>query len=312
MTEENVTSSWNGFIFVGFPNILGSQSGLFVIFLSIYIMTLFGNLTIIFMTTFEFQLQTPMYFLLGQLSLLDLCYITVTVPKMLSNFLNVKKTISLGGCITQLLFFISMEGTEAFLLTAMAYDRYVAICFPLRYTSIMNRCWLLVAVAWVIGFCNSLVHTTLTFSLPFCGSHKLNHYFCDIPPLLQISCKETQLNELVLVIVGGICIGFSSFICILVSYTLIIFTILRITSANGKLKVFSTCGPHLIVVALFYGTAIFTYIRPSSAYSLQRDSFVSVMYSVVPPMLNPIVYSLRNKEIKRIVGKRLCGREEIL
>ncbi|KAM8960646.1 olfactory receptor 5V1-like [Pelodytes ibericus] len=307
MTERNITSPWNGFVFIGFPDFLGSQSGLFVIFLCIYVITLLGNMTIILVTTFDPHLQMPMYFLLGQLSFLDLCYISVTVPKMLSNFLEVKKVISLGGCVTQLLLFISMEGTEAFLLAVMAYDRYVAICLPLRYTMVMKRtvCLLLVAGAWICGMCNSLVHTVFTFSLPFCGSHELKHYFCDIPPLLQISCKDTHINELVLFIVGGAWVGFSPFIFILFSYTFIISTILKMTSAVGKHKAFSTCGSHLTVVALFYGTAIFTYIRPSSAYSLQRDSIVSVLYSIVTPMLNPIIYSLRNKELKRVVKRYL-------
>ncbi|XP_053304212.1 olfactory receptor 5V1-like [Spea bombifrons] len=297
-------TTWTGFIFIGFPDILGSKSRLFVAFLFIYIMTVLGNFIIFLATTFNSSLQSPMYFLMGQLSFLDLCYISVTVPQMLCNFLEERNIISHGGCVAQLLLFISMEGTEALLLAAMAYDRYVAIRFPLNYPMIMNRvaCVLMVVAAWIGGLCNSLVHTVLTFSLPFCGSHQLNHYFCDIPPLLKISCRETLANELVLFIVGGVGVGFSTFTFILITYIFIISTILKMSSTDGKHKAISTCASHLTVVMLFYVTAIFTYVRPSYTYSLQRERVVSILYSVVTPMLNPIIYSLRNKEIKRVVG----------
>ncbi|XP_075064832.1 olfactory receptor 5V1-like [Mixophyes fleayi] len=270
-----------------------------------YLLSLLGNLCIVFVTNLDSNLQSPMFYLLGNLSFLDVCYISVTVPKMLSDFLAKNKIISFTGCVIQMLLFICMQGTEAFLLAVMAYDRYIAICSPLCYTVIMNRtvCHLLVVACWTNGLLNSIVHTTLTFSLPFCKTHDLNHYFCDIPPLLQIACKNTFVNELVLFMVGGICVGFTPFILILVSYTFILSTIFQLPSKEGKHKAFSTCTSHLIVVALFYGTAIFIYIRPSSTYSLHRDSVVSILYSVVAPMLNPIIYSLRNQEIKREITK---------
>ncbi|XP_063797867.1 olfactory receptor 5V1-like [Pseudophryne corroboree] len=270
-----------------------------------YIMSLLGNLSIVFVTYLDSKLQSPMFFFLGNLSFLDICYISVTVPKMLSDFLEKKKIIYFTGCLIQMLMFISMQGTEAFLLAVMAYDRYIAICSPLCYTAIMNRitCHLLVAVCWTNGLLNSIVHTTLTFSLPFCKSHLLNHYFCDIPPLLKISCRDTYVNELVLFVVGGICVGCTTFLLILISYTFILSAILHLPSKEGKHKAFSTCSSHLIVVALFYGTAMFIYIRPSSSYSLQRDSAVSILYSALAPMLNPIIYSLRNQEIKGEIKK---------
>ncbi|KAM4709226.1 olfactory receptor 5V1-like [Discoglossus pictus] len=301
MAESNMS----GFIFLGFPNILGSQNVLFALFLCMYLVTLLSNVTIIFVINTSSSFEPPMYFFLGHLSFLDLCYISVTVPKTLSNFLEEVKGISLPGCIIQLLLFISMEGTEAFLLAVMAYDRYLAICSPMHYPVIMNGslCLCLVAASWISGMLNSLVHTALTFNLPFCATHELNHFFCDIPPLLHISCKDTYVNELVLFLVGGMWVGFGPFLFIIISYTYIISTILKIPSPEGRHKVFSTCASHFIVVVLFYGTAIFTYIRPSSTYSLERDSMVSVLYSVVTPMLNPIIYSLRNKEIKRVIIK---------
>uniref|UniRef100_A0A8C5QMK2 Olfactory receptor n=1 Tax=Leptobrachium leishanense TaxID=445787 RepID=A0A8C5QMK2_9ANUR len=280
------------------------QSICFIVFLIIYLIGSIGNFSIILVYKLDMNLHTPMYFFLSNLSFLDICYATTTMPEMLQILLAERKSISLNSCIFQMYFFVAFVGTESLLLAVMAYDRYVAICFPLRYTKTMNRtsCFVLVIAAWISGLCNSLVHTTLTFHLPFCGSHQLNHYFCDIPPLLEISCMKTYVNELVLFIVGGIAVGFSPFIFIFVSYSLIISTIFRMPSVIGKKKAFSTCGSHLTVVLLFYGTAIFTYIRPSSTYSLKRDNIVSVLYSVVTPLLNPIIYSLRNKEIKRAVG----------
>ncbi|KAM9330777.1 olfactory receptor 5V1-like [Gastrophryne carolinensis] len=227
---------------------------------------------------------------------------------MLSDFLNKQKVISYGGCIVQMLFFISMQGTEAFLLAAMAYDRFAAICSPLHYNNIMDKnvCLMLVMGAWIGGMSNSIIHTSITFSLSFCKSHKINHYFCDIPPMLHLSCSNTYVNELLLFTVGGVCVGFTPFLLILISYIFILAMILQLPSNKGKRKAFSTCTSHLTVVALFYGTAIFTYIRPSSTYSLQRDSVVSILYSVVTPSLNPIIYSLRNLEIQRGIRNLVC------
>ncbi|KAE8633918.1 hypothetical protein XENTR_v10002143 [Xenopus tropicalis] len=299
---RNTTSSWSHFTFLAFSSVSGTQNVLFVIFLSIYLVALLGNLTIIFVITSEGRLQSPMYFLLGHLSFLDLCYISVTVPEILSNFMGRRQIITYSGCVVQLLFFISMEGTEALILAVMAYDRYVAICYPLRYSVIMNRgvCFLLVAASWLGGLLNSLVHTILTFSLSFCDTN-LKHFFCDIPPLLQASCTQTHVNELVLFVVGGIWVGFSPFIFIIISYTFIICTVIKIPSTEGRHKAFSTCASHLTIVSLFYGTAIFTYIKPSATYSLQTGSLVSLFYSVATPMFNPIIYSLRNQEIKKVI-----------
>ncbi|MBV94879.1 Olfactory receptor 5V1, partial [Eschrichtius robustus] len=252
-----------------------------------------------------------MYFFLRNLAFLDICYTTTNVPQMMVHLLSKKKSISYGGCVAQLFAFLFFVGVECLLLAAMAYDRYIAICKPLRYSVIMNKVLYsqLAASCWTGGFLNSLVHTVLTFHLPFCGNNKINYFFCDIPPLLILSCGDTSINELVLLFIG-VFIGWAPFLGIILSYLYIVSTILRIHSSEGKQKAFSTCASHLVIVLLYYGSSIFTYVRPISSYSLAKDQLISVLYSVVTPMLNPIIYTLRNKDIRkalRAVGENVVA-----
>ncbi|XP_053216146.1 olfactory receptor 5V1-like [Podarcis raffonei] len=287
------------FILTGLSDLPAVRFSLFAAFLLIYLVTLLGNSTILLAIAADSHLHNPMYFFLSNLSLLDICCPTATVPKMLESLLSASNTISFVGCVLQLYFLIALAGTEVFLLAAMAYDRYVAICNPLRYTVIMSKklCLQMAAGTWVTGFLNSLLHTVLTFTLPFCRSNRVNQYYCDIPPVLALSCASTYVAEMVVFIVGGI-FGVGAFMVTLVSYIHIISTILRIRSAEGKRKALSTCASHLMVVGLFYGTILFTYLRPSSSHHPDQDRMVSMLYGVITPMLNPLIYSLRNKEVK--------------
>ncbi|XP_008046976.1 olfactory receptor 5V1 [Carlito syrichta] len=298
MEGKNQTALYE-FIILGFFNLNELQYLLFITFFLTYICTLGGNIFIILVTVADPHLHTPMYYFLGNLAFLDICYTTTNVPQMMVHLLSKKKSISYPGCVAQLFIFIFFVGSESLLLAAMAYDRYIAICKPLRYSMIMNKALYnqLAASCWSGGFLNSVVHTVLTFRLPFCGNNQINYFFCDIPPLLILSCGDTSVNELALLSIG-VFIGWAPFLGIILSYIYIISTILRIHSSGGKHKAFSTCASHLIIVLLYYGSAIFTYIRPISTYSLEKDRLISVLYSVVTPMLNPIIYTLRNKDIK--------------
>ncbi|NP_001378718.1 olfactory receptor family 5 subfamily V member 1E [Equus caballus] len=309
MERENQTLS--EFIILGFSNLNDLQFLLFTIFLMIYLCTLGGNIFIILATLADTQLHTPMYFFLRNLAFLDICYTTTNVPQMMVHLLSKKKTIFYGGCVTQLLAFLFFVGVEGLLLAAMAYDRYLAICEPLRYSIIMNKTLYsqLAASCWVSGFLNSVVHTVLTFRLPFCGNNQINYFFCDIPPLLTLSCGDTSVNELVLLFIG-VFIGWAPFLGIILSYLYIVSTILKIRSSEGRQKAFSTCASHLVIVLLYYGSSIFTYVRPISSYSLAKDRLISVLYSIVTPMLNPIIYTLRNKDIRkalRAVGEKVAA-----
>ncbi|XP_066496403.1 olfactory receptor 5V1-like [Tiliqua scincoides] len=286
------------------------QIALFVMILSIYLITLAGNGAILMAIWTDARLHTPMYFFLSNLSFLDVLCPTVIVPKMLHVLFSEDKSITYAGCVMQLFFLIDVVGTEIFLLALMAYDRYAAICSPLQYTSIMNKqlCVQLAAGTWVTGLINSMVHTSLIFTLSFCGPNKINQYYCDIPPVMALSCSSTYPTELVVLLVAGI-LGGGAFLVTLISYVYIISAILRIRSADGRRKAFSTCGSHLSIVCLFYGTTIATYVRPTSTYSPKQDRIVSMLYGVVTPMINPMIYSLRNKEVKRALVKafRLKG-----
>ncbi|XP_012870935.1 PREDICTED: olfactory receptor 5V1-like [Dipodomys ordii] len=298
------------FILIGLSDLPEVRYPLFVAFLVIYQITLVGNGAILLAITIEPKLHTPMYFLLANLSLLDIFCPSATVPKMLRNLLTEDHSISFVGCALQLYFLVALAGTEVFLLAVMAYDRYVAICFPLRYTLIMTqvRCVQLLTGTWTAGFLNSLLHTMTTFSLSFCKSNRVDQYYCDIPPVVALSCSSTYMAEMLVLVVGGI-LGISAFLVTLISYTYIISTILKIRSAEGKRKAFSTCASHLTVVCLFYGTTIFTYIRPSSSkHSPARDRLVSMLYGVITPMLNPIIYSLRNTEVKGALRRLLFSK----
>ncbi|XP_026510889.1 olfactory receptor 1052-like [Terrapene carolina triunguis] len=294
------------FILIGLTDRPEIQVPLFVVFSLIYFITLLGNLGMILVIQINPQLHTPMYFFLSNLSFLDACYSSTIAPNMLVNFLVESKGISYSGCITQYGFFAVFATTEIFLLAAMAYDRYVAICNPLLYTVTMTKkvCLMLVIGSFFWGFVNSLIHTSGLLKLSFCDSNIFNHFFCDLTPLLKLSCTNIHMNVM-LVFVFGSLFEISTFLIIIVSYILIIVAMLRIRSAEGRRKAFSTCASHLTAVTIFHGTILFMYFRPSSSYSLDTDKMASVFYTVVIPMLNPLIYSLRNKDVKCAVGKMI-------
>ncbi|XP_003479553.2 olfactory receptor 5V1-like [Cavia porcellus] len=309
MDAYNVTTVTQ-FILIGLSDLPEVRYPLFVAFAIIYQLTLLGNGAILLAIGTEARLHMPMYYFLANLSLIDIFCPSTTVPKMLHNLVTEDHSISFVGCALQLYFLVGLVGTEVFLLAVMAYDRYVAICFPLRYSIIISkaRCAQLVLGTWAAGFLNSTIHTVSTFSLSFCRSNLVNQYYCDIPPVVALSCSSTYVAEMLALVIGGV-FGTSAFLTTLISYVYIISTILKIQSAEGKRKAFSTCTSHLLVVCLFYGTAIFTYIRPSSSrHSPARDRLISMLYGVITPILNPVIYSLRNTEVKRVLTKAVCSR----
>ncbi|CAO2596681.1 Olfactory receptor 141 [Lemmus lemmus] len=282
------------------------QLVLSVLFLFIYMATVLGNIGMMLIIRLDVQLHTPMYFFLTHLSFLDLIYSTVITPKTLENLLTSRKSISFMGCFIQLYLFGLLAATECFILSSMAYDRYVAICNPLHYPVIMStrRSHALISVSYAGGILHGVIHTVATFSLSFCRSNEITHIFCDIPPLLAISCSETYVNELLLFFFVS-SIELVTILIILVSYAFIFLTILKMNSAEGRKKVFSTCGAHLTAVSTLYGTSLFMYVRPSSNYSKEYDMIVSTFYSIGIPMLNPIIYSLRNKDVKEAMRRVL-------
>uniref|UniRef100_A0A674J3I1 Olfactory receptor n=1 Tax=Terrapene triunguis TaxID=2587831 RepID=A0A674J3I1_9SAUR len=291
------------FILLGFGNVPELQVLLFLLFLVIYIMTMAGNILIIALVVADQHLNTPMYFFLGNLSCLE----TFTVPKMLVNFLSDNRSISYMGCVAQMYFLLFLGISECFLLAAMAYDRYVAICNPLRYRLIMNRrvCLSLTILSWFWGNVVSLVQTAWVFTLPFCGSNQINYFFCDIPPLIKLSCIDIPLYEMQL-FTAAILVIFTPFSLIVVSYTFIISTILKMASAEGRHKAFSTCSSHLIVVTLYYESCGLIYLRPKSIHLLDTNKVLALIYTTITPTLNPFIYSLRNKEVKEAL-RRLLG-----
>ncbi|KAM4663623.1 olfactory receptor 5AP2-like [Discoglossus pictus] len=303
MTSRNQTTDTD-FILIGLSINPKVKMILFVIFSFIYTTTLTGNSLLIVLTRIVHDLHTPMYMFICNLSLLDVTFTSVTVPKMLVGLLLEHSYISYNGCFTQLYFFHFLGSAECFLLSIMGYDRYVAICNPLRYPQIMShkKCVQLAASCWITGFFYSFVHTLFTASLSFCSSREVNHFHCDMPPLLKLSCTDTTNNMIVILGLGGLAAG-ASFLLTLISYIYIISTILQIRSADGRNKAFSTCASHLTVVSIFYGTIIFMYLRPKSSYSLEHDKMLGVFYNVITPMLNPIIYSLRNKEVINAMRK---------
>ncbi|XP_029441674.1 olfactory receptor 1361-like [Rhinatrema bivittatum] len=305
MEKRNQTAVTE-FLLLGLTERAELRGPLFVIFLAMYLMNLLGNGTMILVISGSSQLHTPMYFFLCNLSFVDMCFSSVTVPKMLSNLITDKNTISFSECITQLYFFTAFATTECVLLSIMAYDRYVAICNPLHYVTIMNKkVWASMSSAsFIICFLHALLHTLLVYRLSFCSSNKIQHFFCDITSLLQLSCTDTSINELVIFTQGSLVV-ILPFLIILISYIRIINSILKISSAGGRYKTFSTCSSHLTVVFLFYGTLTFMYFRPSSSYSLEKDKTTTVVYNVVSPMLNPFIYSLRNRDVKMALKKAL-------
>nr|XP_033818320.1 olfactory receptor 8U9-like [Geotrypetes seraphini] len=287
------------FVLLGVTERAELRGLLIVVFLVLYLINLLGNGTIMLVISGSSQLHTPMYFFLCNLSFVDMCLTSVTVPKMLSNLISGKKTISYTECITQLYFFIAFADGECVLLSIMAFDRYVAICNPLQYITIMNKkvCLSLSAAFFIISILSSLLHTLLINRLSFCKSNQIEHFFCDFTPLLKLSCTDTSVNELVVFTAASLVI-IVPFLITLLSYVFIISAILKIQSTGGRRKTFSTCSSHLIVVIIYYGTVIFMYFRPSSSYSLEKDKITSVVYNVVSPMLNPFIYSLRTREVK--------------
>ncbi|XP_007519584.1 olfactory receptor 5J3-like [Erinaceus europaeus] len=303
MTGVNFTLATE-FVLLGLTDQDDLKVFLFMLFLLIYTIALVGNLGMILLIQITPKLHTPMYHFLSCLSFVDACYSSVFAPNMLLNFVVERETISFSACIAQYFFFALFITTEGFLLAAMAYDRYVAIANPLLYTVTMNKviCVVLVVGSLVGGVINSLTHTIGLLKLSFCGPNVISHFFCDIPPLLKLSCSDTSLNELLLLIFSGV-IALLTFLIVMVSYVFIVAAILRIRSAAGRHKAFSTCASHLTAVTLLYGSVSFSYIQPSSQYSLEQEKVVSVFYTLVIPMLNPLIYSLRNKEVKDAVKR---------
>ncbi|XP_058389478.1 olfactory receptor 9S13-like [Diceros bicornis minor] len=292
------------FVLEGFEGGLETQVLLFAVFLAMYLLTVLGNLTMIVIITLDARLHSPMYFFLKNLSFLDLCYSSVIAPNVLANFFSSSKVITFEGCATQIFFFSLLVTTEGFLLGVMAYDRFIAICSPLHYPIMMctSACARLVLGTYCGGCLNSIVQTSFTFSLPFCSSNHIDHFFCDVPPLLRLACANTALNELIMFGICGLIIVSVTFV-VLVSYGYIAVTIVRMRSAAGRHKVFSTCGSHMTAVTLFVGTVFVMYAQPGAIESMEQGKVVSVFYTLVIPMLNPIIYSLRNKDVKEALWR---------
>ncbi|XP_045653517.1 olfactory receptor 8B3-like [Ursus americanus] len=296
------------FILVGLTELPDLQLPLFCLFLVMYVVTVLGNLGLITLIMLNSHLHTPMYFFLFNLSFIDLCYSSVFTPKMLINF-TLKKNISFRGCMTQLYFLCFFGISECYVLTSMAYDRYVAICNPLLYNITMSSkvCFSLIFGSYLKAFLDAVAHTGCMLRLTFCDANTINHYLCDILPLLQLSCTSTYVNELVVFIVVGINVIVPS-VTIFVSYGFILSSILHISSTEGRSKAFSTCSSHIIAVSLYFGSGAFMYLKPSSAGSMDEGKISSVFYTIAVPMMNPFIYSLRNKDFKRAVRRTLSRR----
>ena len=303
MGEENQTYVTE-FVFLGLSQDPHTQALLFFLFLIIYLLTVLGNLLIVVLIHIDSRLHTPMYFFLSNLSFADLCFSTTTVPQVLVHFLVKRNTISFAGCSTQMVVLLLVGCTECALLAVMSYDRCVAVCKPLRYTTIMTHrvCAQLATGSWASGAFVSLVDTTFTLCLPYRGNNIINHFFCEPPALLKLASADTYRTEMA-IFAMGVAILLAPVSLILASYWNIISTVIQMQSGEGRLKAFSTCGSHLTVVVLFYGSAIFAYMRPNSKIMNERDKVISVFYSAVTPMLNPIIYSLRNKDVKGVLRR---------
>ncbi|XP_001379665.2 olfactory receptor 8D1 [Monodelphis domestica] len=292
------------FILMGLTDQPELQLPLFILFLEIYIISIVGNMGLLLLIRISSQLHTPMYYFLSNLSFIDLCYSSVITPKMLVSFVSEQNIISYSGCLTQFFFFCTFGIADCYMLTAMAYDRYVAICCPLLYNSTMSQtlCSMLVVGVYTMGIFGAITHTSCLARLSFCGNNVISHYYCDIPPLLKLSCSSTYINELLvmfLVVVNSLV----TTLPILISYAFILSNILSIHSSKGRSKAFSTCGSHLASVAVLYGSVIFMYCQPSSSSNITQQKVSSVIYTTVIPMLNPLIYSLRNKDVKDALKK---------
>ncbi|KAM6160834.1 olfactory receptor 8H1-like [Erethizon dorsatum] len=309
MGRRNITHLPD-FILMGLADSEETQLVLFLLFLLIYLVTVLGNAGMVLIIRLDPHLHTPMYFFLTHLSFLDLSYSSVITPRTLQHLLTSTKKISFLGCFTQMYFFILLGGTECFLLSSMAYDRYVAICKPLLYPVIMSTTlsYALLAGSYTICFMESTVNAVCMSRLHFCNSNVIQHFFCDISPILVLSCSDTYVAEIIIFIFAGSNL-IVSLITISGSYVSILFTILKINSTAGKKRAFSTCASHLLGVTIFYSTVIFAYLKPKESYSLGKDQVASVFYTIVIPMLNPLIYSLRNKEVKNAVIRVLKRRD---
>ncbi|KAM6160820.1 olfactory receptor 5AL1-like [Erethizon dorsatum] len=303
-------SAVSGFILLGLTDNPELQIILFSVFLVVYLVGVMSNLGLIALIQISPQLHTPMYFFLSHLACIDFYFTSSVTPNMLVNFLRAVKSITFFACAVQVCCFITFAVCEMYVLSIMAYDRYVAICNPLLYVILMPRklCVQMIAGTYIYGFTVGLVQVVATFRLSFCDSNMVNHFYCDDVPLIALACSDTRVKELMLLIIAGfntLC----SLVIVVISYAFILFAILRIHSAEGRMKAFSTCASHLTSISIFYGTIIFMYLQPKSSHSLNTDKISSVFYVVVIPMLNPLIYSLRNQEVKHVLKKiiqKLC------
>ncbi|XP_059125495.1 olfactory receptor 1468-like [Peromyscus eremicus] len=303
MPEDNQTVI-SQFLLLGLPIPQEQQHLFYFLFLAMYLIIVLGNLIIIILILLDSYLHTPMYFFLSNLSFSDLCFSSVTMPKLLQNMQSQDSSITYAGCLAQMYFFLFFGDLESFLLVAMAYDRYVAICFPLHYTSVMSPklCVSLVVLSWVLTTSHAMLHTLLLTRLSFCENNVIPHFFCDLSAMLKLACSDIHINELVVLIIGGLVVVLP-FVLIIASYARIVSSILKGSSTRGIHKVFSTCGSHLSVVSLFFGTIIGLYLCPSANNSTVKDTVMSMMYTVVTPMLNPFIYSLRNRDMKEALKR---------
>ncbi|XP_020633588.3 olfactory receptor 10C1-like [Pogona vitticeps] len=295
------------FVLLGIFHSSDMQAWLFIVFLFIYLFILTGNMLVFVATVLNHALHTPMYFFLRHLSLLDICYTSVTLPQMLVHLISERKTISFLGCAVQMFFFMFLGTTVCYLLAIMAYDRYLAICHPLQYVRFMTRraCLLLISGCWVTGLSISIVQTSLIFSFPFCGSNVINHFFCDVPPMVRLHCSNPYTNYLERILIVFLVL-ITPLVFILLTYVLIIAAILKMNVADGRKKALGTCSSHLFSVVLFYGTAVFTYVRPSLVFPDPTDKLLCLTYTVAPAVLNPVIYSLRNKQVKDALWNMLA------
>lgn len=307
MEGRNITSM-DVFLLMGVTNLPWLQKLLFALTLSFYLLNVLGNTVIISLVFRDISLNSPMYFLLANLSFVDICFSSVTVPKMMVGFWK-ENTISLEGCIAQMYFFHFLGCTEGVLLASMGYDHYIAICHPLRYSAIMGKmvCVQFVIISWFIGLTTSLVHAIMTSKLMFCSSNKIMHFFCDVKPVIKLACVDIHLNEAVLTNVLGF-LSTSTFVLTIVSYVFIIPNLVKIRSSHGRSKAFSTCSSHLSVVSLFYGTAMCTYLGPSTTNTIEKDRLAALLFTVFTPAMNPVIYTLRNQEVKKSIKKLLTLR----
>ncbi|XP_053112239.1 olfactory receptor 5V1-like [Hemicordylus capensis] len=299
------------FTFLGFSGIRHGHFYLFVVFLAIYLVTVLGNIMIVVLIQMDPRLHSPMYFFLRHLSCLDICHSSVTVPKILTNLLRQRHSISYQQCLAQVFFLMAFSGAECWILAIMAYDRYAAICQPLHYSCLMRPrvCMQLAMASWVCGFLDAALHTALASRLSFGGASKIHHIFFDLPPLLRIACSDTYINE-IMIHIATFFMGMSPFLLITISYFYILSSILRIRTNTGRRKAFSTCASHMTVVLIYFGNGLVNYNQPSAGYALEIDTLISTLYCIITPMLNPLIYSFRNKEVKGALRKVLESQRE--